>query len=660
MEARIMSKGTYYVTTPIYYPSSKLHIGHTYTTVAADAIARYKRATGYDVMFLTGTDEHGQKIETVAKAAGKTPQAFLDEIVGEIKDLWNTMEISYDDFIRTTEDRHKRRVQGIFMKLYEKGDIYKGEYQGMYCTPCESFWTDSQLKDGKCPDCGGPVQLMKEEAYFFRLSKYQDKLLELFETNPDILEPKSRINEMVNNFIKPGLEDLCISRSTFDWGIEVPIDKKHVIYVWLDALSNYITALGYPEEVDGKFAKYWPVDVHLVGKEIVRFHTIIWFSILMALGVPLPKKVFGHGWILLEGGKMSKSKGNVVDPVVLIERYGVDALKYFLLREYTFGQDGLFTNEVLLNRLNSDLANDLGNLVSRSVSMVEKYTGGIVPSPKESTAFDSSLIDTVTSASDKIDAYMNELNFSGALEEIWKVIRRTNKYIDETSPWALAKDPEKAPVLDTVLYNLIESIRVISVMIQPFLHHTSQAIWEQIGLKDGELTVWDTVTTFGLYPAGGTVQKGEALFPRIDIEKELEALEALSAAKRAEAAKANEKSESAPAKKPTAPFKPEITIDDFGKLDLRVAEITSAKAHPNADKLLILQLKVGDTNRQVVSGIAKYFDPEQLVGKKVVIVANLKPVKLRGELSEGMILAASDDETLALVTADIDDGCGVS
>jgi len=655
-----MSKGTYYVTTPIYYPSSKLHIGHTYTTVAADAIARYKRATGYDVMFLTGTDEHGQKIETVAKAAGKTPQAFLDEIVGEIKDLWNTMEISYDDFIRTTEDRHKRRVQGIFMKLYEKGDIYKGEYQGMYCTPCESFWTDSQLKDGKCPDCGGPVQLMKEEAYFFRLSKYQDKLLELFETNPDILEPKSRINEMVNNFIKPGLEDLCISRSTFDWGIEVPIDKKHVIYVWLDALSNYITALGYPEEVDGKFAKYWPVDVHLVGKEIVRFHTIIWFSILMALGVPLPKKVFGHGWILLEGGKMSKSKGNVVDPVVLIERYGVDALKYFLLREYTFGQDGLFTNEVLLNRLNSDLANDLGNLVSRSVSMVEKYTGGIVPSPKESTAFDSSLIDTVTSASDKIDAYMNELNFSGALEEIWKVIRRTNKYIDETSPWALAKDPEKAPVLDTVLYNLIESIRVISVMIQPFLHHTSQAIWEQIGLKDGELTVWDTVTTFGLYPAGGTVQKGEALFPRIDIEKELEALEALSAAKRAEAAKANEKSESAPAKKPTAPFKPEITIDDFGKLDLRVAEITSAKAHPNADKLLILQLKVGDTNRQVVSGIAKYFDPEQLVGKKVVIVANLKPVKLRGELSEGMILAASDDETLALVTADIDDGCGVS
>lgn len=655
-----MSKGTYYVTTPIYYPSSKLHIGHTYTTVAADAIARYKRATGYDVMFLTGTDEHGQKIETVAKAAGKTPQAFLDEIVGEIKDLWNTMEISYDDFIRTTEDRHKRRVQGIFMKLYEKGDIYKGEYQGMYCTPCESFWTDSQLKDGKCPDCGGPVQLMKEEAYFFRLSKYQDKLLELFETNPDILEPKSRINEMVNNFIKPGLEDLCISRSTFDWGIEVPIDKKHVIYVWLDALSNYITALGYPEEVDGKFAKYWPVDVHLVGKEIVRFHTIIWFSILMALGVPLPKKVFGHGWILLEGGKMSKSKGNVVDPVVLIERYGVDALKYFLLREYTFGQDGLFTNEVLLNRLNSDLANDLGNLVSRSVSMVEKYTGGIVPSPKESTAFDSSLIDTVTSASDKIDAYMNELNFSGALEEIWKVIRRTNKYIDETSPWALAKDPEKAPVLDTVLYNLIESIRVISVMIQPFLHHTSQAIWEQIGLKDGELTVWDTVTTFGLYPAGGTVQKGEALFPRIDIEKELEALEALSAAKRAEAAKANEKSESAPAKKPTAPFKPEITIDDFGKLDLRVAEITSAKAHPNADKLLILQLKVGDTNRQVVSGIAKYFDPEKLVGKKVVIVANLKPVKLRGELSEGMILAASDDETLALVTADIDDGCGVS
>ena len=647
-----MSKGTYYVTTPIYYPSSKLHIGHTYTTVAADAIARYKRATGYDVMFLTGTDEHGQKIETVAKEAGKTPEEFLDEIVGEIKDLWRTMEISYDDFIRTTEDRHKRRVQGIFMKLYEKGDIYKGAYEGMYCTPCESFWTDSQLKDGKCPDCGGPVQLTKEEAYFFRLSKYQDKLLELFEKNPEILEPKSRINEMVNNFIKPGLEDLCISRSTFDWGIEVPIDSKHVIYVWLDALSNYITALGYPEKTDGKFEKYWPVDVHLVGKEIVRFHTIIWFSLLMALDVPLPKKVFGHGWILLEGGKMSKSKGNVVDPVVLIDRYGVDALKYFLLREYTFGQDGLFTNEVLLNRLNSDLANDLGNLVSRSVSMVEKYTGGKVPTPRGTTEFDASLKEMATLASQKVDAHMNALDFSGALEEIWKVIRRTNKYIDETMPWALAKDPEKAAALDTVLYNLIESIRIISVLIQPFLHHTSKAIWDQLGIEEGNLTVWDTVTQFGLYPIGTTVKKGHALFPRIDIAKELEALEALSTPKKEEVSEVKTKK--------TAPIKPEITIDDFGKLDLRVAKIISAKAHPNADKLLILQLQVGDSTRQVVSGIAKHFEPEGLVGKKVVIVANLKPVKLRGELSEGMILAASDDETLALVTADSDDGTSVS
>lgn len=651
-----MSKGTYYVTTPIYYPSSKLHIGHTYTTVAADAIARYKRATGYDVMFLTGTDEHGQKIQNVAKDKGLHPKAFLDEVVADIKKLWATMEISYDDFIRTTDADHERRVQEIFKILYEKGDIYKGEYAGLYCTPCESFWTDSQLKDGNCPDCGRPVQITKEEAYFFKLSNYQDRLLELFEKNPDILEPKSRINEMVNNFIKPGLEDLCISRSTFDWGIPVPLDEKHVIYVWLDALSNYITALGYPEVKDGKFAKYWPADVHLVGKEIVRFHTIIWFAILMALDIPVPKKVFGHGWILLEGGKMSKSVGNIVDPVVLIDRYGVDALKYFLLREYTFGQDGLFTNEVLLNRINADLANDLGNLVSRTISMVEKYRDGIVPKAVEATAFDADLVAISTQASRLVDKKLDNLDFSGALEEIWKVIRRTNKYIDETMPWALAKDEADAPKLDAVLYHLVESIRLISVLIQPFLFHTSRKIWEQIGIAEGPLTEWDTTSQFGVYPVGTKVVKGEALFPRIDIKLELEALEALSKAQQP----AVESKETAAPKVETKPIKPEITIDDFAKVDLRVAKVLEAKKHPSADKLLILTLKVGEETRQVVSGIAKHYTPDQMVGMDVILVANLKPVKLRGELSQGMILAATTGEQLVLVTATIEDGSCVS
>ncbi len=646
-----MSKGTYYVTTPIYYPSSKLHIGHTYTTVAADAIARFKRATGYDVKFLTGTDEHGQKIETVAKEQGLEPKVFLDGVVGEIKELWSKMEISYDIFIRTTDEDHKRRVQNIFQRLYDKGDIYKGEYEGLYCTPCESFWTTIQVDEGKCPDCGRPVEVTKEEAYFFKLSKYADRLLDLFENTEGFLEPKSRINEMVNNFIKPGLEDLCITRTSFDWGIPVPFDDKHVIYVWLDALSNYTTALGFTEDGED-FEKYWPADVHLVGKEIVRFHTIIWPAMLMALDVPVPKKVFGHGWILLEGGKMPKSKGNVVDPVVLIERYGVDALKYFLLREYTFGQDGVFTNEVLLNRINSDLANDLGNLVSRTIAMVEKYCDGVLPAANEKTDFDDDLIAIAESINAEVDSRMDNLDFSNALEAIWKLIRRTNKYIDETAPWVLAKDVADKPKLDTVLYNLTESIRIVSILIQPFMHHTADKIWAQIGIEAGELTAWEASKEFGQMPVGSKLNKGEALFPRIDIKKELESLLGT--------VEEPKKEEKKPKKSKKKKEKEEITIDDFAKVDFKVAEIVSVDKHPDADKLLVLQLKVGDQNRQVVSGIAGHYSSDELVGEKVILVANLKPVKLRGVESQGMILAATSGKDLKLVTADMKSGSTVS
>ncbi|MEW9124496.1 MAG: methionine--tRNA ligase [Thermotaleaceae bacterium] len=645
-----MSKGTFYITTPIYYPSSKLHIGHTYTTVAADAMARFKRATGYDVKFLTGTDEHGQKLQRAAQERGMEPKAYIDEIVEGIKKLWKTMEISYDIFIRTTDDYHKRRVQQIFQKLYDKGDIYKGEYEGWYCTPCEAFWTETQVEDNKCPDCGRPVELTKEEAYFFRLSKYQDALLKHFENHPEFLEPLSRKNEMINNFLKPGLEDLCISRTTFSWGIPVPFDEKHVIYVWLDALSNYATALGFPEEMEGDYRKYWPADIHLVGKEIVRFHTIIWPAMLMALEAPLPKKVFGHGWILLEGGKMSKSKGNVVDPVILTERYGVDALKYFLLREYSFGQDGIFSNEVLLNRINADLANDLGNLVSRTVAMIDKYNGGIVPAPTIAGDFDEELKNLAVSVSAKLEEKMNKLDFSNALDEIWKLVRRTNKYIDETAPWILAKDGEQKGRLDTVLYNLAESIRIISVLIRPFMEATTKKIWMQLGMDEHQGTTWEDSASFGKLPTGLKVRKAEALFPRIDIAKELEELESLSKPKTVEV-KEEEKA---------VEEKPEITIDDFAKVDLKVGEIVECKKHPKADKLLILQVKIGKETRQIVSGIAKYFESEELVGKKVVVVANLKPVKLRGEESKGMILAAESGEELVLLTADIDSGAQVS
>ncbi len=655
-----MENKTFYITTPIYYPSDKLHIGHSYTTVAADAIARYKRLKGYDVMFLTGTDEHGQKIQRKAEEKGVTPKQYVDEIVAGINELWKLMKITNDRFIRTTDKHHEEAVQKIFKKLYDQGDIYKSEYEGWYCTPCESFWTKTQLVDGKCPDCGREVELTKEESYFFKLSKYQDRLIKHIEENPEFIQPVSRQNEMLNNFLRPGLEDLCVSRTTFNWGIPVTFDEKHVVYVWIDALSNYITALGFMSEDSDAYKKYWPADVHLVGKEIVRFHTIIWPAMLMALGEPLPKQIFGHGWLLLEGGKMSKSKGNVVDPVILIQKYGLDAIRYFLLREVPFGSDGVFSNEALINRINSDLANDLGNLVSRTVAMIDKYFGGVIPEERLSGDFDEELKEIVMSTTAKVEELMDKLQFSSALTEIWKVVSRTNKYIDETMPWALAKDEANNPRLAEVMYNLAESIRIVSVLIQPFMPDTPEKIWAQLGLEKGEKTSWESSKVWGGYPTGISVNKGEVIFPRIDLKKEMEELERLSTSEvQQESQHVPEKSKDADkGGKQKDAGDGLISIDDFAKIDLRVAKVLEAEKVEGADKLLKLKLEMGNEIRQVVSGIAKYYAPQDLIGKYIIMVANLKPVKLRGIESQGMIIAASDDKNLVLATLDGDIASG--
>jgi len=646
------NKKNYYITTPIYYPSDNLHIGHAYTTVAADCMARFKRMQGYDVYYLTGTDEHGQKIERAAREKGMEPIAYVDGIVANIRELWQALLISNTDFIRTTEKRQEEVVQKIFARVYEQGDIFLSQYEGWYCSPCETFFTERQLQDGKCPDCGRDVELLQEESYFFNMSKYAPRLLEHIASHPDFIQPESRRNEVVN-FIKSGLEDLCVSRTTFKWGIPVPFNSDHVVYVWFDALINYLTGVGYLQD-DEKFKKYWPADVHLMAKDIIRFHAIIWPIMLMALDLPLPKKVMAHGWIMLEGGKMSKSKGNVIDPRLLVEKYGVDAVRYYLIKELSFGQDGTYSEEILANRINADLANDLGNLISRTIAMIIKYFGGVIPETRTSVALDDEIQTAAGQAYSEATAKLEKLDFSAYLHAEARLVSRANKYIDETAPWLLAKDDSQTGRLATVMYNLLECIRIALILTHPTMPTLMERANQQLGLWDNiEAVKWEEAGIWGLTQAGTRVNKGESLFPRIDLKT------------LGEEEKVEEKKEpEAPATEPpleiqNAVVEDEyISIEDFARLDLRVAEVIACEKMKKADKLLILRLKVGDEERTVVSGIAQHYTPEEMVGKKVVLLANLKPTKLRGVMSQGMILAASDEQYVDVLTVTKDIAAG--
>lgn len=645
-----MSKETFYITTPIYYPNDNLHIGHTYTTIAADVLKRFKKVQGYDTYFVTGTDEHGQKIQESAHKVGMEPKEYVDKIVESVKELWETLEIDYDSYVRSTDDEHIKNVQEIFKQLQDSGDIYKDVYKGHYCTPCEAYWTDSQLVEGMCPDCAREVEYREEESYFFKLSKYQDQLLKFYDENPDFILPVERKNEMINNFFKEGLDDLSVSRKGLEWGVPVPGDEDHTIYVWIDALSCYLTGIGYKND-DERFNKYWPASVHLMSKEIVRFHVIIWPALLMAQGLELPKQVFAHGWILFEDTKMSKSKGNVIYPEPIIERYGSDVLKYFVLREFNFGSDGSFSMDKLVQRMNSDLSNDLGNLVSRTIQMVTKYRDGIVPEAKDENDTDRDLKAMATACKGKVEESIDKFAFNKALADIWAFISRTNKYIDETEPWVLAKNEEDSDRLDTVLYNLIDSIRIISQLIEPFMHNTSKLINEQISVEG---FTWEDSDTFGLYKGGTKVERGDNLFPRLDIELEVEELKKTN--------KELFETRQAARQEKAKPEEEKITIDDFDKVKIKAGRVLACENHPDADKLLVFQVDFGNEQRQIVSGIRKHYKAEDLVGKTVIAVTNLEPVKLRGVESNGMILSAEDENgNLSVLTSleDIEAGAGV-